>query len=178
MPKQITVFLGGREYTIKEKPTGAQSEWRKQLRATSVMLIFESFNGFVTDLIDIANSIPDGKGWKDIDFGKAIGVARVLPAVVNGLANSVDDIKELIFAYEPKLRTERKWLEENAYDSEFTEAFLGMLKLTFPIMGVLEKVSGFKAPQTPSNSPSPNGTPTLLPGGPKKGKNQIPAPSS
>lgn len=168
MPKQVTVTLGGREYTIKEKPMGVNGQWRAKLRATSVMRVFESLDGFISDLVTTFGSIPEGGSLSDIDLGKAVGVARILPAMINGLATSVDDVTELLFEYEPKLRTERKWLEENAYDQEITNAFLEILKLVYPIMGVWGMVAGLRGQQTPTNSPSPNGTSGLPASGPKK----------
>lgn len=169
MPKQVTVTLGGREYTIQEKPTGINTEWRKKMRETQVMRVFEYLDGFVTDLIAVVQGIPEGGGLGDIDIGRALGVARVLPAIVNGLSHSVDDIKALIYQYEPKLKTEQGWLEKNAYDEEFVRAFLEMLKLLFPITGVWEMVTGYRGQQTPGNSPSANGASNGLPAsGPKK----------
>lgn len=165
MPKQVTVSLGGRAYTIREKPTGINSKWRERMRATTVMRTFESLGGTVDDLIVLSST---SGGIKEIDLGKALGLARILPAVVNGLTNSVDDIKALVYEYEPNLVAERAWLEENAYDSEFVAAFLEVLKLLYPIMGVWEMVTGFRGQQTPTNSPSPNGDSGLGMEGPKK----------
>lgn len=169
MPKQVTVTLGGRSYAISEKPSGINMKWRKKMRATSLMSVFESLDGLVTDLMVVVGSVSDGGKISDIDIGKALGVARVLPAMVNGLSNSIDDIIDLLFEYEPKLKTDRKWLDENAYDEEYVRAFLEMLKLLFPIMGIWEMVAGFQGRQTPGNSPSVNGALNGLPAsGPKK----------
>ena len=169
MPKQVTVTLGGRAYAISEKPSGVNMKWRKKMRATSLMRVFESLDGLVADLVALAGSIPDGGKLSDIDIGKALGVARVLPAMVNGLSNSIDDIIDLLFEYEPKLKTDRKWLDENAYDEEYVRAFLEMLKILFPIMGIWEMVAGFRGQSTPGNSASVNGASNGLPAsGPKR----------
>ena len=168
MAKQVSVRLGGREYTIKEKPMGTNGAWRKKLRATSVMRVLESLDGFVVDLMDVFASIPEGGKLSDIDVGKALGVARILPTVVNSLAGSIDEVIDLLFEYEPKLKSDRKWLEANAYDEEVVTAFLEVLKLTFPIMALWGLVSGSRAQQTPTNSVSANGTSGLPPSGPRK----------
>ena len=169
MPKQITRTLGGREYTFTEKTMGINAAWRTELRQSSVMHVLESLDGLLNDLIAMVNSVPEGGGLSDIDLGKAIGLARILPAVVRALAGSVDEIIELLFRYEPKVKTDRKWLEQNAYDGEIIEAFMGVLTLVFPSMGVWEMVIGSRGQQTPGNSASANGDLNGLPAsGPKK----------
>lgn len=178
MPKQVTVKLGGREYTIAEKPMGVNGAWRKKLRATSVMQLFESLDGLVDDLVvaiaDVRRESSAGENGDSVegfrfDIGKMFAVLRNLPTLVNGLASSVDDIIDLLFDYEPKLRTERKWLEENAYDEEVIAAFIEVLKLTFPIMALwgLLSTNGSRAQQTATNSHSQNGASGLPASGPK-----------
>lgn len=168
MPKQVQVTLGGRQYAIKEKPSGQNQAWRAKLRATSVMRVFESMDSFVTDLMTTVSSVPEGGKLSDIDLGKALGVTRALPVMVTGLANSIDDVKELLFDYDTKLQTDRKWLDANAYDEEYILAFLEVLKLTFPIMALWGLVSGSRVQQTHTNSPSLNGVSGLPASGPKK----------
>lgn len=180
MPKQVTVTLGGRSYAISEKPMGINGAWRKKLRATSVMQLFESLDGLVDDLVvaiadvrreKIESADEDGNSVEGFrfDIGKMFAVLRNLPTLVNGLASSVDDIIDLLFDYEPKLRTERKWLEENAYDEEVIAAFIEVLKLTFPIMALwgLLSTNGSRAQQTATNSHSQNGASGLPASGPK-----------
>lgn len=180
MPKQVTVRLGGREYAIKEKPMGVNGAWRKKLRATSVMRLFESLDGLLDDLVAAMATIqPESTAGDDnvavegirFDMGKMFTVARNLPTLVNGLASSVDDIIELLFEYEPKLRSDKKWLEQNAYDEEVVAAFVEVLKLTFPILALwgLLSTRGSKAQQMSGNSPYANGESNGLPAsGPKK----------
>lgn len=169
MPKQTTVTLGGREYTVNEKPMGINAAWRLKLRQSSVMRVFDSLDGVIDDLASVVRGVPEGGGLGDIDLGKALGVARVLPAVVNALAGSIDEITDLLFEYEPKLKTDRKWLEKNAYDEEIVGAFIAMLQLLFPITALWGMVTGSRAQPTRGNSPSGNGALNGLPAsGPKK----------
>ena len=148
---------------------GVNGTWRKKLRESSVMRVLESLDGFLDDLVSAVNSVPDGGSLSDIDLGKVLGVARVLPATVNALANSTDEIAALLFEYEPKLKTDKKWLEQNAYDDEIVTAFIEVLKLTFPIMALWGMVTGSRVQQTHGNSPSANGATNGLPvSGPKK----------
>jgi len=169
MPKQVTVHLGGREYTIHEKHMGVNAAWRKKLRESEVMRVFESLDGFIDDLLSMVKSVPEGGGLADIDLGKAIGVARILPVVVNALAGSIDEIASLLFDYEPKLKSDRKWLDANAYDEEVVRAFMEMLQLLFPITALWGMVTGSRVRQTSGNSVSENGGSNGLPAsGPKK----------
>jgi hypothetical protein len=167
MPKQVQVSLGGRDYTVTEKPMGANGVWRQKLRTSRVMRIFESLDEAMIQLVSVADGVSE-KGWDAINLNQVIGISRLLPVLVDGLTNSVDEIIDLLFDYEPKLRTERGWLEENAYDDEVIRAFVEVLKLCFPIMGVLDLVRGSRAPQTQSNSHAQNGASGLPPTGPKK----------
>ena len=78
----------------------------------------------------------------------------MLPAVVQGLVGSVDEIAELLFVYDGKLAAERKWIEANAYDEEAVAAFIEVLKLTYPITALWGMVSGSRAQQTSTSSVS------------------------
>lgn len=157
MSKQVTITLGGKQYSIKEKPMGQNSAWRKKLRESRVMRLFESLDGVVSQIMSLIEEVALGKKIADLDMAKTIGVARFLPTIVDGLANSIDEIVELLFDYDAKLQAERKWIEANAYDAEAVAAFVEVLKLTFPITGVLDLIGGFKAPPTVTNSPDLNG---------------------
>lgn len=168
MPKQVTVTLGGREYTFHRKPYGVHLRARERIKSSSVYRVLESLDDFTRVFQAIVKSIPKDGSWRDIDFGQALGLMQIAPATIDALLNSVEEIVELLFEYEPKLKTERKWLEEHAYDEEFVNAFVAILKMLFPIMAAWAVVSGRAEQETSTNSPSPNGTSALPPGGPKK----------
>jgi len=169
MPKHATGQLGDRTFTIIEKPTGQQMIWRKRLRESSVMGVFESLDGLVADLVAMVASIPEGGTLADIDLAKALGVARVLPTMVKALSNSVDDVIALLYAYDSKLAAQRKWIEANAYDEELILLFLEVLKIAFPITALWGLVRGSRVLPTSGNSPAENGELNGLPiSGPKK----------
>lgn len=171
MPKQVEIILGGRHYTIREKPTGINVQWRKQLKETSVMAVFESLDNVLAQLVQVINLANDeGKSWRDVDLAQIVRLAGIVPVVMRGLVNSIDDIIDLLYRYEPNLVTERAWLDDNAYDSEYVAAFCEMLKLVFPIMGVWGMVGGSRAQQTPSSLPVANGASGLPASGPKQRK--------
>lgn len=152
MPKTVKVHLGGREYVLTEKVMGVTQKWREQLRKSSVMLIFQSLDSAVASVIDVV----DG-GIDNLEAGQVISIARVLPIIVNGLSNSIDDVLDLLFDYSPELKADKKWLEGNAYDSEAIAVFIEVLKLNFPIGALLGLVRGSKAQPIATNLPSVNG---------------------
>lgn len=176
---QVTIALGGREWTIQRKPYGNHLKARQRIKKSTVMLVLESLSGIVDELKAIINSVPDGGGWSDIDLGRALAIAPVLPMMVNGLLNSVDEVADLLFEYDPKLAAERKWIEAHAYDEEIIAAFMEVLKLLFPITALWAMVNGSRAQETSKNSHSQNGASPLPAEGPKKGNRKpIPSPAS
>lgn len=169
MPKQVTVVLGGREYTIREKPFGVHATWSEKLDKSRVVLLFKSLDGFVEDLVSAIKSRPDGGSWAEMDLGKIVSLARVLPSTMEAMLHSSRDIADLLFEYEPKLKADRKWLEQNAYQDELNAAFIEILKMVFPIMDVWATVSGSLGRQTSGNLPSASTVSNGLPAsGPKK----------
>lgn len=153
MPKTAKVHLGGREYVLSEKVMGVTQKWREHLRQSSVMLIFQTLDEAVASVL----SVVDG-GIENLTTAQVIPIARILPIIVNGLANSIDDVLELLFDYSPELKADREWLAENAFDSEAIAAFIEVLKLNFPIMALLSLLRpGSAARSTLTNLPSTNG---------------------
>ena len=90
-------------------------------------------------------------------------LAHIVPAAILNLSNSMDDISALVFDYVPEMKDDQEWIMDNVYDSELVAAFMEVLKLNFPIMGVWGLVTGFRAPGTSSNLPTPNGAITTKP---------------
>ena len=165
MPKQAKVVLGGRTYTLTEKPMGRMLAWREKLRASRPMLIFQSLNDTLDGLRAVVQQA--GKeGWRSVDDGDWLQLVQVLPTIANGLLYSVDDVWEMVFEFSTDMRKDRAWLEEHAYDSEGMAAFMEVLKLNFPITALWGLVDGSRAQQTSTNSVSPNGVSGLPASGP------------
>lgn len=152
MPKRVVAKLGEREYPITEKVSGVAERWRKTLRESSVFVALQSLEGMVDLVVEVFNTT------KKVDMNSAAGLIRVFPAILVSLGQSMDDINALLFDYVPEMNDDREWIMANVYDSELVAAFIEVLKLNFPILGVLELVRGFKASGTYTNSPSVNGT--------------------
>lgn len=163
--KTVTVKLGGKEYSIAQKPMGQMVKWRKRLGESRTMLIFQTLDHVVAQFTSIAQDAQEG-GVANVDLGQALGLTRILPAIVEGLLNSIDEVWALVFEYAPDIAKDREWLEENAYDEEGIEAFRSILSLAFPISALWAMVSGRRAPATNTNSPTRNGATGLSPSGP------------
>ena len=127
MPKSIKVLLNDQEYTITEKRSRENAEWRKEL------------GGPFSQLVDLLEMGPD------VELNDLQSLANVVRSVSGLLLNSVDTIKGLLASYAemPDL--------DNAYDSEIVEAFTGVLALAYPFGSLLTKIRGLSARQTAQN---------------------------
>lgn len=151
MPKTVKVLFGEREYAISEKVMGVSLEWRKSLRASGVMRIFQSLDEAVESILRAVEG-----GIENIQAGQIVPIARVLPLIVNGMAGSIDEILDLLFDYSPELAKDREWIMANAYNDDAVRAFIEVLKLNFPI-SALWNLLGSRAQPTSTNLPSRNG---------------------
>ena len=169
MPRSVQVALGGREYTVREKPMGANIEWRTRLHNSRVYRIVDSLEQSLATIVGAVKQVAT-LGEAGTDWAQVIGAAQILPVVVNGLMHSIDDVWALIFAYAPEIKADEEWLKENAYDQEGVDVFLEILKLNFPIMALWGLLNGSRVQQTPSNSPARNGASGLPASGPVRKK--------
>lgn len=181
MPKQATVVLGGREYTLQEKHAGPHQVWRDRLEDSDVMKIFKSLDGAMAQLVAAGDAIQealakarepqtedDGEESGGPPLNRFVDVLRILPIIVIGVTGSMREVHNLVFDYDGKLATDRKWILANAYDSEIVEAFMEIVKLAYPTMALWDMVTGRRAHLTASNLPSTNGVSGLPASGPKK----------
>lgn len=157
MPKQVKVKLGGREYVITEKVMGVALKWRETLRQTSVMQLFESLDGALASIAGSFGDIAEGDVDNRVKLVAGINIATIAPALMRGLANSMDDVILLLFDYSVELKNDREWLEANAYNDEIIRAFVEVLKLNFPIMALWELVVGSRVQPIATNLPTRNG---------------------
>jgi hypothetical protein len=170
MPKRATVKMGEREYVITEKVMAQSAQWRDKLRKSSVMLIFESLDNVISQVVSVGSLLTSGKKISDIDFEPVIRSLRIVPIFVQGLSNSIEEVIALVFDYCPEMAKDRKWIEENAYDEDAIVAFVEILKFCFPIMALWDTVRGSRVQQTSTKSPSVNGTSGLPASGPVRKK--------
>lgn len=150
--KRVEVTPGGRTYTVCEKVSGITEIWRKQLRESGVFVAFQNIDAIIEQVVIVVD-----EGIENLRPGPAISVARVLPALMNAMANSMDEINDLVYDYVPEMKADREWLKENAYDSEIVAVFVEVLKINFPILAALDLIRGLRAAGTSTNLPSTNG---------------------
>jgi len=170
MPKRTTVKMGEREYVVIEKVMSQSSRWRDKLRKSSVMLIVESLDDVISQVVAVGSLLTSGAKLSDVDFEPIIRSMRIVPIFVQGLSNSIEEVIELLFDYCPEMAADREWIEENAYDEEAIAAFLEVLKFCFPIMALWDMVRGSRVQQTSTKSPSTNGISGLPASGPVRKK--------
>lgn len=157
MPKTAKVQFGEREYILTEKVMGVSIKWREKLRSSRVMRVFETLDGVLDQLVDAIERAGDGASNGQVRMVAGMNIATIAPALMQGLAHSVDEIIELLFDYTPELADDKEWILENAYNEEAILAFLEVLKLNFPIMALWGMVSGSRVQPTSTNLPSTNG---------------------
>jgi len=121
LPKQITITLDGQEYTITEKRSRENAEWRKEL------------GGPFAQLVDLLEMGPD------VELTDMQSLANVVRSVSGLLLNSIDTVKALLASYAPDLPE-----EAFAFDSEILAAFTEILGLAFPFGSVAKKIRGWK----------------------------------
>lgn len=147
MPKSISVQLAGQTYTIEQLPMRPSRQWREKLRGSRLMAIFDSLDGAIAEIVRVADNAADG-GFGNVNVSELVGVAGIVPVVVQGLSTSIDDIIDFLFDYSPELRKDRERIEEEAYDDELVEAFCQLLRMAFPFGALWAMVRGPQAKQT------------------------------
>ena len=124
MPKQITITLDGKEYTITEKRSRENAEWRKEL------------GGPFAQLVDLLEMGPD------VELTDMASLANLVRSVSGLLLTSIDTVKELLASYAPQLPL------DEAYDSEIMDAFTEVLSLAYPFGSLLKKIRGLSGAPT------------------------------
>lgn len=139
MPQQITVSLGGKQYTIEKLPIRQSKQWRGRLA--------EPFG-------EIATALESASVVEVDQLGDIAGLVRRASGVLLG---SVDKMLDLLFAYSTALANDREYIEENAYDDEALAAFTEVLKLAYPLDQLMLAIRGRTVNKTSPNLPLPSG---------------------
>jgi hypothetical protein len=150
MPKQVTVTLGGKQYTVSALPIAKAKAWRENLAVPF---------GTLVQTLTSANTVEINQ------FNEIAGLVQNFSGVLLG---SVDLMLDLLFEYAEELRADKEWILQNAYDEEALGAFAEVLKLAFPFGVMLEVVTGRTASKTSSSLLSQNGVSGLPASGPKR----------
>lgn len=123
MPKQITVELAGREYTIIERPARKNAEWRERLN--------NEFSELAALLVNAPNIEIDTKAGMEL-------LGNLVQGFLRHVGGSVDTLRGLLIEYSPALVADRSHIEESGYDSEILAAFVEVLKLAYPFGSLVD----------------------------------------
>jgi len=116
--QSVDVVLDGESYTIQEKRSRENREWRALLE------------GHFSELAAVLEDAPD----VDVTDGQAL--ARLVRNASGKLLRSVDILGELLVAYAPQVQD----VVGEAYDSEILEAFTAVLGLAYPFGSVIGRI--------------------------------------
>jgi len=150
--KQVKVNLGGREYVLTEKVMGVTIKWRQAFNESGVMQVMRSLDNTIEIIVNVVEG-----GVDNIQMEQTIGLARLVPLVVNSLGESIDDVRRLLYDYAPEIAADHAYHLEHTYDTEVIAAFIEVLKLNFPITALWGLVRGSRAQPIATNLPSANG---------------------
>jgi hypothetical protein len=103
--REVTLHLGGKEFTVPQLTIRREAEWRKQ--AQKALAPFWD----ATSLMQMDISKPQ-------DLSDLIGKVGALLDVTAAL--------DAICAYAPALAEQRDWIEENTYSDEVFGALVGL----------------------------------------------------
>lgn len=118
-PYSVPIEIAGRAYTLIELPSRPADEWRKRLA------------GPFTDLVTLLS------GAEGIELNDLSSIGALINTAQQTLLGSIEMIRELVFAYDSELRTDKEWLLNHAYDREFIAVFVEVLKLMYPLQTVV-----------------------------------------
>jgi hypothetical protein len=136
--RTVKITLGEKEYTIRERKSRQNAEWRRRLA--------EPF-GELTEKLS---------GAGDVDITSREEVSGLIGSVTGLLFHSIDTVADLLFDYAPDLRAKKEEILDEAYDSEIVEAFLKVLGLAYPFGSALSQVKRLVELGSQSDQTSPS----------------------
>lgn len=123
-PSALILILAGKTYTIPRKFAAENREWRKQLRSQV---------GPIQAVMELM-SRAKGETWsKALNALDTSDIATAMGAALPAMLSSVDDLADLLFAYDPALGDNRAAILAGAYDEDLLDAFLKVLQVAYPI---------------------------------------------
>src|SRR3990172_156958 len=147
--RSTTIRLADKDYLIQQLPMRLNREWRKKFEVPIEQLLAAT---------KAAGSLASKEYETTADLLKDVGAVLLLhsDSIVRVLISLVDLISDAVFSYSPELQTERKAIEEKAFDEEIVKAFLEVAKLAYPFSGVFEAMTklGQATQATEQNSSS------------------------
>jgi len=114
----VTIQLGQREYTIAEAPRLRAAPWRKRL---------------MTDVKPLFDQVA---GAQEMTFNTPADLLRLWPVIETLMIDGLDNLFELLLAYDAQLENDREYIEANATDKQILSAFGEVARFADPF-GVL-----------------------------------------
>lgn len=124
MAQKASVRLAGTTYEIQELSIKKARLWRKMLA--------EPFGEIVAALENAENT----------ELSNLADVGALVQTFSGTLIGSIDILLDLLFAYSPELAADRERIEDEAVTSEALTAFVEVVKLAYPLSGVVRLVNG------------------------------------
>lgn len=106
-PRELTVTLGGREFTVPQRTIRADAEWRRSVR----------------EIVDPISELTMAAG---VDKPSPERMVRL--AFGSSLLIEPDTVLNALLRYSPVLEEQAEWIGEHAYSDE---ALMGLLTLFF-----------------------------------------------
>lgn len=119
--RKVTVTLATQEYVIVERPTRKNEAWRKRLEKE------------IAPIVEVIKDV----NREEISMENAHNLAPAAQQVLEVAMKSPAKIRDLVIAYSPELEKQKEALLDEAYDSEFMDAFIQILGLAYPFGGIL-----------------------------------------
>lgn len=141
-PAPLVVVLGGREFALAIQRKGQTAQFRKKLRAC-----LGTVDGLVSTLQALIAAADEDR---DVPLSE-LPVEQIVNAVLGFLGDGANELLDLVYGYDTALEAERGWIDANAYDAEFCEALVAIVKVVFgPFLHVL--LPGMKTATTPATT--------------------------
>ena len=123
--REFTVTLGGYEFVLRELPARANSQWRKQLEAPFKAML-EAVKATDTEINNLAD------------------VPNVLNKLQELLIQNADIIPDIVVSYSPVLQEAQKFLDDNATETEYLNAFMQIARVAYPTDFFIQQVAATK----------------------------------
>lgn len=123
--REIVLTFAGEKITVIELSARKNSEWRKQLDAPFKAML-EALKATDTQI----NSMAD--------------IPNVMARLQDLLIPNADIIPDIVISYSPVLEALRAWLDENATETEFLNAFLQIARVAYPTDFFMQQAAAMK----------------------------------
>jgi len=123
--REIKLILGNEEFTVRELSATRNREWRQRLEAP-IKTIMDAM-GVMGDPI---NTIAD--------------VPRAVMKTFDLFLPIADIVPDIVISYSSILEGKRAWLDENATETEYLNAFMTLARVAYPTDFFMQQAAAMK----------------------------------